>query len=70
MQAIVASRRPGHRNAAPLSAATRSRLLHDLLAKARSGDVVAAEALVRLSLQREGDLLATACQCHPSKAPP
>jgi hypothetical protein len=70
MQAVVASRRPGQRNAAPLSAATRSRLLHDLLAKARSGDVGAAEALVRLSLQREGGLFVKVCHSQPAEALP
>lgn len=37
----------------PPSAATRRRLLADMLARAQQGDTAAAESLVRLSLERE-----------------
>lgn len=41
----------------PLSAATRRRLLADMLERAQRGDNGAAEALVRLSLERQAERL-------------
>ncbi|HYD68507.1 hypothetical protein [Azospirillum sp.] len=41
------------RGATPLAAATRRRLLKGLLVRAEQGDVLAAEALIRLSLEAE-----------------
>lgn len=47
-----AKRRRGSHGASPLSAATRKRLLAGLLARAEAGDVPAAEALIRLGIER------------------
>ena len=44
-------RRPGQHGPSPLSAATRRRLLADLLHRAEAGDAEAAGQLVRLSLE-------------------
>lgn len=44
--------KPPRRTALPLSLPTRRRMLAFLVARADQGDVAAAEALVRLSLQR------------------
>ncbi|MBW6397030.1 hypothetical protein KPL78_04180 [Roseomonas sp. HJA6] len=44
---------PGRKARGPLSAATRRRLLADLLARAEGGDVAAAEALIRLGATAE-----------------
>ena len=41
------------RGPAPLSVKSRQRFLHDLYRRAESGDVPAAEALIRLSLLNE-----------------
>jgi hypothetical protein len=46
-------RPPGSHGPSPLSVATRRRLLAGLMDRANAGDVIAAEALVRLSLAAE-----------------
>ncbi len=51
--AVAAKRRRGQHSASPLSSATRQRVLTGLLARAEAGDVAAAEALVRPSIERE-----------------
>ncbi len=50
----VGKRARGQRGVEPLSGATRRRMLAALMRRAEAGDGAAAEALVRLSLTREG----------------
>lgn len=45
-------RRAGSHGPSPLSTATRRRLLTSLLQRAEAGDVPAAEALIRLGIER------------------
>lgn len=45
-------RRAGSHGPSPLSTATRRRLLTSLLQRAEAGDVPAAEALIRLGMER------------------
>ena len=52
MQQHQAKRPRGSHGPSPLSAATRRRLLTGLLARAEAGDVPAAEALIRLGIER------------------
>jgi hypothetical protein len=55
---VTAAKKPPRqvreRGASPLSAATRRRLLADLLRRAEAGDAEAAAALVRLSIEARG----------------
>lgn len=60
MQHGEGKRRRGSHGVSPLSAATRKRLLGDLLRRAEAGDVPAAEALIRLGIERAA---ASATRC-------
>jgi hypothetical protein len=56
-----AKRRSGSHGPSPLSTATRRRLLGALLQRAEAGDVPAAEALIRLGMERATATAATRC---------
>jgi hypothetical protein len=65
----VTKRRSGSHGVSPLSTATRRRLLVGLLHRAEGGDVPAAEALIRLSMERASAVAAPA-RCPLAKEAP
>ena len=54
---------PKQRRRSPLSASVRRRVLANLLVRAEAGDVAAAEALARLSLQAAAAAARGSCTC-------